>query len=66
MIKAMPSPSFSESFFAPLKTGPSRLKKLILANNPCRISFLGKEIVMCRYNFTKKFKVNHLQKIIQG
>ena len=40
-IKAMPTVAFSESLFTSLKTGPSRLKKLTLANNPCRISFLG-------------------------
>lgn len=65
-IKAMPTVPFSESFFAPLKSGPQRLKKLTLANNPCRISFLGKEIVVCRYNFTTRLKQNHHAKITPG
>lgn len=52
--------------FASLKTGPQRFKKLTLANNPCRISFLGKEIVICRYNFMIRFKQNHHAKITPG
>lgn len=65
-IKTMPAIPFAESLFQSLKTGPMRIKKLTLANNPCRISFLGKEIVICRYNFTMRLKQNHHLKIAAG
>lgn len=65
-IKALPAIPFSESIFSGLKTGPNRIKKLTLANNPCRISFLGKEIVICRYNYTTRLKQNHQPKITPG
>ena len=65
-MKTMPTIPFAESLFSNLKTGPARIKKLTLANNPCRISFLGKEIVICRYNFTVKLKQNHNLKIAAG
>ena len=38
-------------------------KKVTLACNPVRISFLGKEIVICRFNFLRRLKQNHHQKI---
>ena len=62
----MPTIPFSEAMFSGLKTGPNRLRKVTLANNPCRISFLGKEVVICRYNFTIRLKQNHHQKITPG
>jgi hypothetical protein len=42
--------------------GPNRIKKVMLATNPMRISFRGKEIVFCRYNYFKKLKRNHMEK----
>ena len=36
---------------------------MTLANNPLRVSFLGKEIVLCRYNYLKKVKQNHHPRI---
>jgi len=45
----------SEELFAIKK-----FKRVTVACNPCRISFLGKEIVICRYNFLRKLKQNHL------
>jgi len=32
------------------------IKKVTLANNPLRVSFLGKEIAICRYDYLKKVK----------
>jgi hypothetical protein len=34
----------------------------MLATNPMRISFRGKELVFARYNYFKKIKKNHLAK----
>jgi hypothetical protein len=42
--------------------GAQRIKKVMVATNPMRISFRGKEIVFCRYNYFKKLKRNHLEK----
>ena len=42
--------------------GPQRIKKIMLATNPMRMSFRGKEMVFCRYNYFKKIKKNHLEK----
>ena len=36
---------------------------MTLATNPCRLSFLGKEIVISRFNYLKKIKQNNLPKI---
>jgi hypothetical protein len=41
--------------------GINRIKKIMLASNPMRISFKGKEMVFCRYNYFKKLKRNHLE-----
>jgi hypothetical protein len=53
----MPLPS------ALFQAGLKGIKKIKLATNPCRISFFGKEIVVCRYNFLRKLKQNHHPKI---
>lgn len=34
------------------------IKHITFATNPCRINYFGKQIVVCRYNFLKKFKKN--------
>lgn len=36
------------------------IKNLTLACNPCRLSFYGKQIVICRYNYLKRLKKNSL------
>jgi len=41
----------------------AKFRKVTLAPNPCRISFLGRQIVIARFNFLKKLKQNTLQKI---
>jgi len=33
-----------------------KLKNVKLAPNPCKINFLGKEIIVSRYNYLKKIK----------
>ena len=44
-------------------TGPKRIKNITLSTNPCRISFMGKEIIICRYNYFRKLQSNHLSKL---
>ena len=39
------------------------MKHVHIASNPLRISFYGKEIVICRQNFFKKLKRNHIEKV---
>lgn len=66
-IKTMPCFGLSESIFTGFKgSQANKLKKVTFANNPCRISFLGKEIVICRYNYMTRLKQNHHPKILQG
>ena len=63
MTKLMPCMKLSEHFLSGFKgTGPSRIKNLTLATNPCRISYYGQEIVIAKYSFFKKLKRNHLSK----
>jgi hypothetical protein len=59
----MPSFKLSEHLIEGFKgKGPNRIKKIMLASNPMRMSFRGKEMVFCRYNYFKKIKRNHLEK----
>jgi len=37
-----------------------------VATNPLRLSYYGKEIVVCRYNFFKKLKRNQLNRVVQA
>ena len=53
-IKIFPCMPFGDYLFAPMEQ--AQFKKVTLAPNPLRINFLGKEIVICRYNFLKKIK----------
>ena len=63
MCKLLPNFHLSEYLIAGMKgNGPQRIKKILLATNPMRMSFRGKEIVFCRYNYFKKIKRNHLAK----
>jgi hypothetical protein len=60
----MPSFKLSESLISGMKgNGPARIKKLILGTNPMRLSFRGKEVVFCRYDYLKKLKKNHIAKV---
>jgi hypothetical protein len=34
------------------------ISKVSLSSNPLRISFKGKEIVLCRFDYLKKLKMN--------
>jgi hypothetical protein len=64
IIKVMPSFKLSDCLFSGMKgNGPGRIKKVIQGTNPMRMSFKGKEIVFCRYDYLKKLKKNHLPKI---
>ena len=58
MFPAMPYPDY---LIAPLIQ--AKFKNVSVSPNPARISFLGKEIVLCRYNYLKKIKQNHIPKI---
>lgn len=33
---------------------------ITFASNPCRISYFGKQIVVCRYNYLKRIKKNRI------
>lgn len=63
--KLMPCLPLSDFFFTGSRgTAASRvLKNVTLASNPFRMSYYGKEIVISRYNYFKKLKKNHLDKI---
>jgi hypothetical protein len=57
----MPQDHISESFInafkgAHLNSINSKIKNVVLGTNPLRISFLGKQIMICRYDFMKKIK----------
>jgi len=41
----------------------NRIHNVTLASNPVRISFYGKQIVINRYNYFKKMKENHLNRV---
>jgi hypothetical protein len=58
-IKMFPCSPFGEYMFE----GLEKFKKVRLAPNPLRLNFLGKEIVLCRYNYLKKIKQNHHARI---
>ena len=58
-IKLLPGLPYDEFLFEAL----DKFKHIKLAPNPLRLSFLGKEIVVCRYNYLKKMKQNHNSKI---
>ena len=63
VCQIMPSFKLSDYFLQGFKgNGPNRVKKVMLATNPMRISFRGKELVFARYNYFKKIKKNHMAK----
>jgi hypothetical protein len=61
----MPCLPLAEYLFSGARgTGVNKiLKNVTLASNPLRISYYGKEVVIGRYNYYKKLKKNHLEKI---
>ena len=68
MIRAMPSVSMSEYLLEGfmgkhLSSTTAKIKKVTLGCNPLRISFMGQEIVIARYNFMMKFLQNHHAKV---
>ena len=65
ICKVFPSFKLSESLFKGFKGKgqKSGIKNYTLGTNPMRISFRGKEIVLMRYNYFKKLKRNHLEKL---
>jgi len=58
-IKMFPCSPLGDYMFE----GLEKFKKVRLAPNPLRLNFLGKEIVLCRYNYLKKIKQNHHARI---
>ena len=56
-MKLFPMSPIAEHLISGFKGATvGRIKKVTLANNPARISFRGKEMVICRYNYLKKIK----------
>jgi hypothetical protein len=41
------------------------ISKVSSSSNPLRISFKGKEIVLCRFDYLKKLKMNQISKLSQ-
>lgn len=67
-IRAMPSAPMSEYLLEGfmgkhLSSTAAKIKKVTLGCNPLRISFMGQEIVIARFNFLKKIQQNHLPKV---
>ena len=65
-FSALPNIHLSKKLMPKLKKVVSKLK---LASNPCRISYYGKEILICRADFAKLFLMNNVmlkQKFNQG
>ena len=63
IMSILPTFKLSDFFLQGFKgNGPSRIKKIMLATNPMRMSFRGKQIVFSRYNYFKKIKKQHLEK----
>ena len=67
-IRAMPSAPMSdyllEGFSGKhLSSTNAKIKKVTVGCNPLRISFMGQEIVIARFNFMKKLQQNGLAKI---
>ena len=60
-IKMFPAMPYAEYLIAPFLS--AKFKKVRAVPNPSRISFLGKEIVICRFNYLKKMKQNQIDKI---
>lgn len=64
IMSIMPTFKLSDFFLQGFKgNGPSRIKNVMLASNPMRMSYRGKQIVFSRYNYFKKIKKNHLEKL---
>lgn len=62
-MQVLPSFKLSDFFVDAFRGKTQRIKKVIAASNPMRISFRGKEMVFCRYNYFRKIKKNHLEKL---
>ena len=67
-IRAMPAAPMSEylleGFTGKNQSGiNSKIKKVSVGTNPLRISFMGQEIAICRYNYLKKIQQNGISKV---
>ena len=67
-LQVLPQDTLADMFVdafrgANLNALQSKIKKVTLGTNPMRISFHGKQIVFCRYDFMTKLKQNHHPKI---
>lgn len=65
-MKMMPGLQLSDYLFQGFKgSGPqtNRIQNVALASNPMRICFHGKQIVISRYNYLKRMKQNHLNRV---
>lgn len=60
----MPSFKLADFLVSGIK-GPKKIQNVILGTNPMRISFRGKEIVICRYDYFKKIKKNHIPRLAE-
>ena len=60
-IKMFPVMPYAEYLIQPFLS--AKFSKVRAVPNPTRISFLGNEIVICRFNYLKKMKQNHIEKI---
>ena len=61
-MQVMPGFQMSNFFLEAFKGKTNRIKKVVSATNPMRMSFRGKQMVFCRFNYFKKIKRNHLDK----
>jgi len=60
-IRMFPVMPYAEYLISPFTA--AKFKNVRTVPNPTRISFLGKEIVICRFNYLKKMKQNHIERI---
>jgi len=60
----MPGFKMSEYLMEGFKgKGSQKIKNITMATNPMRLSFRGKQIVFSRYDYFKKIKRNHIEKL---
>lgn len=63
IMQVLPSFKLSDFFIDAFRGKTQRIKKVVAASNPMKISFRGKEMVFCRYNYFRKIKKNHIEKL---
>ena len=64
VMKIMPSFKMSDFLLEGFRgKGVNKIRNVEMATNPMRVSFKGKEIAFCRYNYFKKIKRNCIEKL---